>query len=150
MGASPGRGRVGGMADFVDWDLAVSRAAMLGKSGPKVTVEEANEVVLQLRQLAAEAASHVEQFTRMSPRGNPPLVRVVDRRDWASVNVDGLRQVVAPLIARLAGARSPGPVAEAVGARLTAVQTGTVLAYLSGRVLGQYEGFSSDPGQLLL
>ncbi|HEX6872657.1 MAG TPA: zinc-dependent metalloprotease, partial [Micromonosporaceae bacterium] len=27
---------------------------------------------------------------------------------------------------------------------------GTVLAYLSGRVLGQYEVFASDPGQLLL
>jgi coenzyme F420 biosynthesis associated uncharacterized protein len=37
-----------------------------------------------------------------------------------------------------------------VGARLTAVQTGTILAYLSGRVLGQYEVFSADPGQLLL
>jgi coenzyme F420 biosynthesis associated uncharacterized protein len=30
------------------------------------------------------------------------------------------------------------------------VQAGTVLAYLSGRVLGQYEVFSSEPGQLLL
>ena len=33
---------------------------------------------------------------------------------------------------------------------MTGVQTGTVLAYLSGKVLGQYEVFSADPGQLLL
>ncbi|GAB3856070.1 hypothetical protein GCM10029963_51810 [Micromonospora andamanensis] len=33
---------------------------------------------------------------------------------------------------------------------MTGVQAGTVLAYLSGRVLGQYEVFSADPGQLLL
>jgi coenzyme F420 biosynthesis associated uncharacterized protein len=138
------------MAEFVDWDLAVSTAAMLGKTGPRVTVEEANQVVLQLRQLAAEASAHVEAFTGMAPQGSPPPVRVVDRRDWASVNVQGLRQVVAPLLARLAGVRAPGPFAEAVGARLTAVQTGTILAYLSGRVLGQYEVFSADPGQLLL
>jgi coenzyme F420 biosynthesis associated uncharacterized protein len=138
------------MAEFVDWDLAVSTAAMLGKSGPRVTVEEANQVVLQLRQLAAEASAHVESFTGMTPQGSPPPVRVVDRRDWASVNVQGLRQVVAPLLSRLAGVRTPGPVAEAVGSRLTAVQTGTILAYLSGRVLGQYEVFSADPGQLLL
>src|SRR5205814_5926443 len=32
----------------------------------------------------------------------------------------------------------------------TGVQAGTVLAYLSGKVLGQYEVFSSDPGTLLL
>jgi len=138
------------MAEFVDWDLAVSTAAMLGKTGPRVTVEEANQVVLQLRQLAAEASAHVEAFTGMTPQGSPPPVRVVDRRDWASVNVQGLRQVVAPLLARLAGVRTPGPFAEAVGARLTAIQTGTILAYLSGRVLGQYEVFSADPGQLLL
>jgi coenzyme F420 biosynthesis associated uncharacterized protein len=30
------------------------------------------------------------------------------------------------------------------------VQAGTILAYLSGRVLGQYEVFSDNPGQLLL
>ena len=138
------------MTEFVDWDLAVSTAAVLGKSGPRVTVEEASEVVVQLRQLASEAAAHVEEFTGLRPYGSPPPVRVVDRRDWASVNVEGLRQVVAPLLSRLAGVSPPGPVAEAVGSRLTGVQTGTVLAYLSGRVLGQYEVFSADPGQLLL
>jgi coenzyme F420 biosynthesis associated uncharacterized protein len=74
----------------------------------------------------------------------------VDRRDWAAANIDGLRAVVAPLLVRATGGRQPGPVADAVGSRLTGVQAGTVLAYLSGRVLGQYEVFSSDPGQLLL
>jgi len=33
---------------------------------------------------------------------------------------------------------------------VTGVQAGTILAYLSGRVLGQYEVFSGNPGQLLL
>jgi coenzyme F420 biosynthesis associated uncharacterized protein len=33
---------------------------------------------------------------------------------------------------------------------VTGAQAGAVLAYLSGRVLGQYEVFSSDPGQLML
>jgi coenzyme F420 biosynthesis associated uncharacterized protein len=143
-------GTVGDVADFVDWDLAVNTAAMLGKTGPRVTVEEAHEVVGHLRTLADEAAGHVQSFTGMTPQGAPAPVRVVDRRDWAKVNVDGLRQVVAPLMARLTGLRTPGPVAETVGSRVTGVQTGTILAYLSGRVLGQYEVFSADPGQLLL
>jgi coenzyme F420 biosynthesis associated uncharacterized protein len=50
----------------------------------------------------------------------------------------------------MTGSREPGAFADAVGSRLTGVQAGTVLAYLSGKVLGQYEVFSSDPGQLLL
>jgi coenzyme F420 biosynthesis associated uncharacterized protein len=37
-----------------------------------------------------------------------------------------------------------------IGPRLTGVQAGTVLAYLSGRVLGQFEVFSSEPGELML
>jgi coenzyme F420 biosynthesis associated uncharacterized protein len=62
----------------------------------------------------------------------------------------GLREVVAPLLVRATGGRRPSPLADAVGSRITGVQAGTVLAYLSGRVLGQYEVFASDPGQLLL
>jgi coenzyme F420 biosynthesis associated uncharacterized protein len=138
------------MAQFVDWDLAAATAGALGKSGPRVSVDEATSVVAELRRLAVEAAGHVESYTGMTPVGSPAPVRVVDRRDWAAANIDGLREVVAPLLSRAVGSRQPGPLTDAVGSRVTGVQAGTVLAYLSGRVLGQYEVFSSDPGQLLL
>ncbi|NUO55546.1 MAG: zinc-dependent metalloprotease [Hamadaea sp.] len=140
------------MADFVDWDLAASTAATLGPTGPKVTRAEAAEVVRQLRELTGEAAGHVAEFTGLVPQVDVPPVRVVDRRDWAAVNVSGMRQVIGPLAARLSKrSQTAGTGAmEMVGAKLTAVQAGTVLAYLSGRVLGQYEVFSGEPGQLLL
>ncbi len=138
------------MAQFVDWDLAEATAGALGKSGPRVTLDEANEVVADLRRLATEAADHVESYTAMRPAGSPAPVRVVDRRAWTAANIDGLRSVVSPLLVRATGGREPGPLADAVGSRVTGVQAGTVLAYLSGRVLGQYEVFASDPGQLLL
>jgi coenzyme F420 biosynthesis associated uncharacterized protein len=138
------------MAQFVDWDLAAATAGALGKSGPRVSVDEAASVVSELHRLAAEAAGHVESYTGMAPVGEPAPVRVVDRRDWAAANIDGLREVVAPLLSRAIGSRQPGALTDAVGSRVTGVQAGTVLAYLSGRVLGQYEVFSSDPGQLLL
>ena len=138
------------MAQFVDWDLAAATAGALGKSGPRVTMREASDVVADLRRLAGEAAEHVEGYTGMVAAAGPAPIRVVDRRDWAGVNIAGLRQVVAPLLARVTGTRQPGQLADAVGSRVTGVQAGTVLAYLSGRVLGQYEVFSSDPGQLLL
>jgi coenzyme F420 biosynthesis associated uncharacterized protein len=107
-------------------------------------------VVAQLRQLADRAADHVESYTDMHPSSVPAPVRVVDRRAWAAANIDGLRAVVSPLLVRATGGRQPGAFADAVGSRVTGVQAGTVLAYLSGRVLGQYEVFASDPGQLLL
>jgi coenzyme F420 biosynthesis associated uncharacterized protein len=138
------------MAHFVDWDLAAATAGALGKSGPRVSADEARGAVEDLHRLAHEAASHVQEYTRMTPAGAPAPVRVVDRRDWAAANIAGLREVVAPMLSRLTGAQEPGPFADAVGSRITGVQAGTVLAYLSGRVLGQYEVFSTEPGQLLL
>jgi len=90
----------------------------------------------------------VAEYTQLSGPASP--VRIVDRKDWAAINISGLRQVINPLVAKLTGDRDPGPLVNAVGSRVTGVQAGTVLAYLSGKVLGQYEVFSSDPGTLLL
>ncbi|MEU1754719.1 zinc-dependent metalloprotease [Micromonospora matsumotoense] len=138
------------MAQFVDWDLAAATAGALSKSGPRVSYAEATEVVGDLRRLTDEAAGHVADYTGLRPQVGHPPVRVVDRRDWAATNIAGLREVITPLVSRLSGDKPPGVLTEAVGSRLTGVQAGTVLAYLSGRVLGQYEVFSADPGQLLL
>jgi len=137
-------------AQYVDWDLAAATAGALGKSGPRVTLDEATEVVGQLRRLAIEAAGHVEAYTGLHPVGQHAPVRVVDRRAWADANVDGLRTVMAPILARATAGRGPSPLGELIGSRVTAVEAGSVLAYLSGRVLGQYEVFAGDPGQLLL
>jgi coenzyme F420 biosynthesis associated uncharacterized protein len=138
------------MTQFVDWDLAATTAGALGKAGPRVPFAEAAAVVADLRRLSDEAAGHVADYTGLQPQVAHLPVRVVDRRDWAQANVNGLRQVINPLVDRLAGNRQPGVLTGAVGPRVTGVQAGTVLAYLSGRVLGQYEVFSADPGQLLL
>ncbi|WP_433388348.1 zinc-dependent metalloprotease [Micromonospora sp. KLBMP9576] len=138
------------MAQFVDWDLAAATAGALSKSGPRVTYTEATDVVGELRRLTDEAAGHVADYTGLHAQVSHPPVRVVDRRDWAATNIAGLREVITPLVGRLTSDKQPGALTEAIGSRVTGVQTGTVLAYLSGRVLGQYEVFSADPGQLLL
>jgi coenzyme F420 biosynthesis associated uncharacterized protein len=45
--------------------------------------------------------------------------------------------------------RPPGPLATAIGSRVTGAQAGAVLSYLASRVLGQYEVFGTG-GKLLL
>jgi len=142
------------MAEFVDWDLAASTAGALGPTGPKVTPAEAAAAVAHLRELAVEASTHVAAYTGLVPQVAVPPVRIVDRRDWAAINISGMRKVITPLAERLIAKtnRDPGrhgPL-DLVGSKVTGVQAGTVLAYLSGRVLGQYEVFSGHPGQLLL
>lgn len=141
------------MAQLVDWDLAAATARRLRRAGPKVSYAEAAAVVADLRRLTDEAAGHVSDYTGLRSQVDHPPVRVVDRADWAGVNIAGLREVVTPLMSRLTGDRLPdgdGGLTAAIGARVTGVQAGTVLAYLSGKVLGQYEVFTGEPGQLLL
>ncbi|HLV59324.1 MAG TPA: zinc-dependent metalloprotease [Natronosporangium sp.] len=139
------------MAQLVDWDLAAATARVLRGPGPNIGPEHARAVVADLRRLTDEADEHVATYTGLRARVDHPPVRVVDRADWAGINIAGLREVITPLLADLAGVRAvdDGPAAR-LGSRITGAQAGTVLAYLSGRVLGQYEVFSGDPGQLLL
>jgi coenzyme F420 biosynthesis associated uncharacterized protein len=138
------------MAQLVDWNLAAATARTLRRSGPRVSFDEAASVVTDLRRLTDEAAEHVAAFTGLRPQVDVPAVRVVDRADWAGANIEGLRKVITPLVSQLAGEGRGGGFGTAVGARLTGLQAGGVLAYLSGKVLGQYEVFSGEPGQLLL
>ncbi|MBL7496267.1 zinc-dependent metalloprotease [Frankia sp. CNm7] len=125
----------------VDWDLAVATARRLVRPGPQLTRAEADEVVTQLRTLAVDAERHVEDYTHLRPAaGAVTPIAVVDRPEWARSNVAGLRMVTTPLLDRLTDA-SRGSVSTAVGRRVTGVQLGSALAYLAGKVLGQYEVF---------
>src|SRR4051794_37215333 len=86
----------------VDWQVALTTAARLVKPGPKVTLEEAHDVVEQLHQLAVEAEGHVRDFTGLVSVGDPGRVVVVDRPGWAKANIQGFEVLLAPIAAKLA------------------------------------------------
>ena len=137
---------------MVDWDLAVSTATRLISPGPEVSRSEAEPPCGRCAGSVEVAAAHVERITGLHPVGPIPVTRVVDRPGWVRVNADGMARLLTPLVQTLEE-RRPRPAGrfeQTVGPKATGVQAGTVLAYLSGRVLGQYEVFPTDPGQLLL
>ncbi len=140
------------MTEMVDWKLAVATAGQLAGGGPKVSYVEAAGVVAELRRATDQAETHVMDFTHLRPAVEHPPVRVVDRADWADINVAGFRTLLTPVVEKLQRrtGSQPGPIATAVGSRVTGVQVGSILAFLAGKVLGQYEVFSGAPGQLLL
>lgn len=136
----------------VDWALAARTAERLMRPGPPVSRSEASAVVAALRDLADVADGHVQQITGLRPIGPLPPTRVVDRPDWVRANVTGISVLLDGLIEKLQerrGAR-PGPTLAAVGGRITGAQAGAVFAFLASRVLGQYEMFGAEGGQLLL
>lgn len=137
------------MTQLVDWDLALSTGTALAKTGPAISPEEASAAVTSLRELSSEAERHVSEFTGLTDVGGHAPVRVVNRPQWISTNVEGMRTVAEPIL--LAGSHPPEMGwLRSVAAKSAALEAGLALAFLSGRVLGQFDVFSMAPGQLLL
>ena len=137
---------------MVDWDLAVSTATRLISPGPEVSRSEAYAAVRSLREQVEVAAAHVERITALHPVGPIPVTRVVDRPGWVRVNADGMARLLTPLVQTLEE-RRPRPAGrfeQTVGPKATGLQAGGVLAFLSSKVLGQFEFFADPAGQLLL
>ncbi|WP_432561583.1 zinc-dependent metalloprotease [Kineococcus sp. SYSU DK003] len=161
--AGGGTGGEGGRAvvDLVDFDLAAQVAGRLGGPGPKLTRGEIDDVVAELRTAAAEAAGPVAHTARIpSPEPMPPAL-VVDRASWAQANVDAFRGLLGPVVVATRPVPNPGRATTAVdrattavGRRTTGAELGSLLSFLSSRVLGQFDVFSGidegRPGRLLL
>jgi coenzyme F420 biosynthesis associated uncharacterized protein len=144
-----------GGSEMVDWNLAVATAQRLTRPGPEVSRDEARAIVAELRAHAEEAEGHVRAFTRMygegaaKPHGTPVLI--VDRPGWVRANVAGFREVLKPMLGKMQARRPGGPggvVLGTVGGKVTGVEVGMLLSFLSSRVLGQYETFAPATREL--
>ncbi len=144
--------------DLVDWDLAVSTAKRLMRPGPDVGPDRAAAAVDELHRAASQAEEHVRGFTQLRAESATAPVLVIDRGGWVQANADGLREVLRPLITKLRAKRGdPGRAATAIGSRVTGLEAGGLLAYLSNKVLGQFDPFfngdrgaTAHGGRLLL
>ena len=130
---------------MIDWDLAVATAKRMMRPGPEVSREEAQQVVGDLRQGAEDSTAHVRDYTGLVAQAATAPVVVVDRLGWVQANADGFRHVLSPLIVKMAEKRpEQHALLTAIGSRVTGVEAGTLLAFLSGKVLGQFDPFWGD------
>ncbi|WP_020579440.1 zinc-dependent metalloprotease [Actinopolymorpha alba] len=148
-GATPGPDLSGARDDaesMVDWDLALATARRLLRPGPDVTVDEARQVVADLREFATKAEGHVRSYTGLHTTGARAPVVVVDRNGWVQANVDAFRQVLEPLVDKVRERRGGADLSRmgTFGSRVTGVEAGALLAFLSSKVLGQFDPFWSD------
>jgi coenzyme F420 biosynthesis associated uncharacterized protein len=134
---------------MIDWDVAISTGTRFARQGPQVSLADARAVVAELRGLTAVVQQPVRDLTKLTSQAEIGPVAVVDRPGWIRANVSGFRVVLEPLTEKLAERGSGLPAGSffgSVGSRVTGMQTGLILAYLSSRVLGQYELFL-PPGE---
>jgi coenzyme F420 biosynthesis associated uncharacterized protein len=134
------------MADSVDWNLAANLGARIVGGGPRLTNEEANQVVAELYYLAGEATPLVQQTTGLDAY-LASEVHVVDRQEWIRSNLDSFRRISEPLTERL---DQGSAWTREIGSRATGAQLGLVLGFVGSRVLGQFEIFTETDPRLLL
>jgi coenzyme F420 biosynthesis associated uncharacterized protein len=136
----------GAHADMVDWDLAVVTAQRLARPSPEISPEEARAVVAELRRGAEASEAHVRAFTGLHAESATAPVVVVDRAGWIQANADGFRQILRPLVSRIRERRGePSGMTAAIGSRVTGIEAGGLLAFLSNKVLGQFDPFYTGP-----
>ena len=131
---------------MIDWDLAVSTASRMAGPGPEITRAEADEVVAVLRGDAERSTPLVREFTGLVAQERTAPVLVVDRAGWIRANADGFAEVISPLLEKVQERMhqrkgSPSPVAEAIGSKVTGLEVGGLLGFMSSKVLGQFDPF---------
>jgi coenzyme F420 biosynthesis associated uncharacterized protein len=136
---------------MVDWDYAVRIGSRVAGEGPEVSRAEADEAVAELRDGADRSTGLVRDFTGLTAADRTAPVLVVDRPAWVQANADGFAQILAPIIEKLTSKKGPpGPVANAIGSRITGAELGLLLGFMGSKVLGQFDPFFDPHGRLLL
>ena len=122
---------------MVDWSLARQIARFAAGGGGQGTIDADFDA------LVADANGPLRDYTGLEPANPVPPPEVVDRAEWADVNLTSLCKMLGPVSDRLASRLEmagplAGPLRAVTGATLAA-ESGLVMGYMSQRVLGQYE-----------
>jgi coenzyme F420 biosynthesis associated uncharacterized protein len=132
---------------LINWDLAASTAARLTPAGPILSSAEIGDAVDSLRRLADESVHHVHQITGLEAARDlrDSSVLVVDRASWAKANTQSFAVMLKPAMEKMLASRrgTVSPAAASVSGAITGSQLGAVLAFLSSKVLGQYDPFAA-------
>jgi coenzyme F420 biosynthesis associated uncharacterized protein len=130
-----GRGRG---VRLVDWGLAERLALALSGSGPSWDGSET-----ELRSESDRAARLVRRYTGLRPKSRLPEAELVDRAEWARVNLESFQDLSARVEEHLDQQMSGNGRAAGIQRRIvrtaTGAEVGLAVGYLSQRVIGQYD-----------
>jgi coenzyme F420 biosynthesis associated uncharacterized protein len=130
----------------VDWQFAASVGAKLVRSGPAATDYTRSQVIDQLAAASRKAELPVRDVTGLNEGGEIPEARVVDRVEWIRAATQSMRVMTGGSNGSDKDAATP----HLIAGRITGAQTGAVLAFVSSGILGQYDPFGPNGGELLL
>jgi coenzyme F420 biosynthesis associated uncharacterized protein len=124
--------------DPVDWGLAERVAVRVAGDEPFSQSYHYASLAPDFAELTADAEGLVAETTGLRSLAGPARARVTDRSGWVRANIASFRRLLRPLTHRLGDRLAAGPLAP-VTRRLTGLEVGTMLGWMSTRVLGQYD-----------
>ncbi|OBA96091.1 hydrolase [Mycobacteriaceae bacterium 1482268.1] len=125
----------------VDWGFAATVGAKLAKPGPAATDYTRRQVIEQLSSASLRAEMPVRDVTGLNEGAEVPEARIIDRAEWVRAASVSMRTMTG-------GDNGDKP--NFITGRITGAQTGAVLAFISSGILGQYDPFAANGGELLL
>lgn len=125
----------------IDWSLAQRVGGYVVPAGPSIPLAEATATVDDLYEKAERAADIIDERSGLNNPHRVP-VAVVDRPGWVAANATMADELLQDLVPSKRSLRAV--------AAVTGAQVGIVLAVVSTRIIGQFEGLSSTPRLLLV
>jgi coenzyme F420 biosynthesis associated uncharacterized protein len=126
------------LADPVAWDLAERVAARVGGREPLAESYLYASLQPDFEEATAQAEELVYEVTGLRSLSGPARARVTDRAGWVKANISSFQRLLRPVLDKLAPRMSSSPAAP-VTRSIAGVQLGTMLGWMSTRVLGQYD-----------
>ncbi|MGY9072085.1 MAG: zinc-dependent metalloprotease [Acidimicrobiales bacterium] len=126
------------MANPVDWELARRVARRVAGEETLSRSYLGDTLEVDFARFTPEAEELVSIETGLVSADGPARARVIDRGGWIDANIASFRRLLSPLMGKFEEGPTGG-VAAAVGGRAAALQLGSVLGWMSRRVLGQYD-----------
>ena len=131
--------------DPVDWTTAMRVARLVAGRDQIASSYLGTSLARDFEAVTTEAEDLVADFTGLRAPGRAHAA-VLDRAGWVEANVASMRHMLAPLTEKLGERLAQSPIAP-IGRRVAGVEVGSLLGYLSQRVLGQYDLLVPDePG----
>lgn len=128
----------------VNWEIARQIAIAVAEAGTP-GVPPNNDDQLAFAEACRIAELHLTRQSGLESPSSAASVRVLTKRQWAEVNLEGMRPFVERFSSKiqLSGELQAGMMIQgamnALGPLLLGIQTGFLIGYLSRRVLGQYD-----------
>jgi coenzyme F420 biosynthesis associated uncharacterized protein len=124
----------------VDWGFAASVGTKLVRPAPPVTDYTRQQAIEQLTESSRRAELPVRDVTELNEGAAVAEARIIDRGEWVRAATESMRVMTG----------GEGKSSGFITGRVTGAQTGAVLAFISSGILGQYDPFASNGGELLL